>query len=115
MFTIRAETLSRENNPYRPAQYAVHEATSYFVIREQYDPVNGRFLEGPGPSSSTKKIESNPVQKDWPWRIRIEIHSPKQKFETEHEDVFFIYIGDDEYIHRVFVMNDAGKTVDTIQ
>lgn len=111
MFTIRVETLSREGSPYRPAQYSVHQAKAYYVVHEQYDPVNGHYIEGP--ASSTKLTETHPAQESWPWRTRIEVHPPQQSKEHDMEDVFFVYL-EKGYIDRVFVMNDAGKTVDTI-
>lgn len=104
MLTIRAETLSREGNPFKPAQYGVHQADHYFVVHEQFNPTYGHYVDCPAGSGEEQNEEE---QKNNPWRTRIEVHPPGGK------ESFFIYI-EKGYIDRVFVMNDAGKTVDTI-
>lgn len=110
MLTIRVETLAREGCPFRPAQYSMYQAEHYFVVHEQFNPEYGHYVDRPaGEGEEQSEVE----QKNNPWRTRIEVYPPQTGKDPEKDHTFFIYI-EKGYIDRVFVMNDAGKTVDTI-
>lgn len=97
MFTIRLERKHLENGPpYAVQSYSVLHAEAYFVNREP-----APVLPGPDEANGPTKYKG--------WRTRIEMATPKNGGEYVTE-----YLGEGQMYERAFVMNDSGKTVDTL-
>lgn len=93
MFTIRLERARLEDGaPYASQSYTVLQAQAYFVNR-----VPRPKPQPPGCASSETEG----------WRTQVEMTDAKG-------DCMIEYLGDGQMYERAFVMNDAGKTVDTI-
>lgn len=95
MMTLRCE---RSRPAPQRTTYNMVQAKAYYVRFEQL--WNGSYGD-PIPAGTVTSTD------DGKWRTVISVDDG-----TETE--FNIYVGDDEPVDRVYVMNTHGKTIDTI-
>lgn len=98
MFTLRCEKYAPAPFPFIPASYYMVSAKSYYVRRQQL--WNGMWGEPIPPNSVTSK-------EDGRWRTEVEV-------DDGSGNNFMIHVAEEEPTHRIYVMNERGKTVDTI-
>lgn len=89
MMTLKAvDTRINKDIPYAEHSYMMMQARVYYLTHEVTPAVDGSKVTGP-------------------WRVRVEI-------ERENGESVMLYVGDAEMYGKVYVMNDAGKTIDVI-
>lgn len=91
MLTLKLVQEKPVPAPYAEAAYTVMQGRTYYLAREQ-TPV-------PTPANGVPELGA--------WRTRIEL-------ERDNGESVMIHIGNDEMWQKVYVMNDAGKTIDVI-
>lgn len=91
MLTLKLVQDKPAPPPYAEAAYTVMQGRTYYLAREQ-TPI---------------QTPQNGIPELGAWRTRIEL-------ERDNGESVMIHVGSEEMCQKVYVMNDAGKTIDVI-